>query len=557
MHINDFIVGPATSVTNWSPYIATAIAAADEGEVIHFDAMSYPIEDPIVLGTGSGSAYSDKNSIRLQGVGLPFFRQNGGSPLGDNGTRFVWTGEAGATVVTIAGPCVGNDISDIIIDGQNEAAVCLKLVSSSLGNFDRVAVTNFTECGVRLTTIDAVQIGGQTEMLTTAENRFGTLWMNGAEEEANVVTCLDLDAHEDGAGVTRNHFDAVYSLIRRNGSTGRRFGFADQNSFQSYVNTCVGMAEEIEDLPLTTTATRLYAVTAFGGVFPQHNVDDGHYDSGQDCQDVIVEGAGIQGGHYGGLGTALDLQQQLTLDAAKVYRRSYSARGAYPNGGFLTESGLLIADRPFRNAILNGFFEVLSGGRSFVNPGSGAPLADGFSLGYDGTAAVTATVVDIAPGENDFPRQVRCRRYLELAFTGGTSTFRFLRARVPDARTYRGSITALSVWGRLSSGASAELTSRIERRFGTGGAPSAADAVADMTLKGLTGAWSRPVWHLQMNDDAGKTYGTAEDDYIDVLIGLPTSGTFTIQLAMPQWEVGCDATLPEYRHPKLEEILVG
>lgn len=545
----------ATNLSLLNAAIAT-IGATGGGE-IHFGPYLYNFAGSINLGNGTDTSYSTINGVRLRGTGLPFFRQGGGSPLLGNSTRFKYTGTAGGRLLRILGPCVSNDCTDIILDGNNLAVTCLQLVSASLGQFDRLAATNFTVTGVGVTSINALSISGSTnEMLTSVENRFGLLWINGVGYMNATVTCLDLDSLPGGAGVTRNHFEAVYTTIWRDGSTARRFGFADQNTFGSFVNSCFTPIV-LPESASTTAATRLYGVPAFGGIFPQHQVDKGHYDSGQGCEDIIIEGTpGIPGGHDGGMGTRLDQQLPMNLGAAKVYRRVYHAQGYYPRGGFRTESGLLITDRAFRNPILNGFFEITTGGKTFVNPVSAAALTDTHCLRYDGTATVTVSILDIDPGETELPRSNRVRRFMRLAFTGGTSTtFRYMALQIPDARTFRGCGSVLSCWARVTAGSASLTKGRIERNFGTGGSPSTTDGTEDATAFALTSAWSWPRWRVDLPDDAGKTYGTADDGYINVFIGLPLTGTFTVDIAMPQWEVGYDATLAEYRHPKLEAVL--
>jgi hypothetical protein len=149
INVDDYgAVGNCVTPVDDSAAIQNAINADTAGQPIYFPKQCYAIAHPLTIGNGSGSAISTVNGIVLQGSGNIALGFNGSNT---NGTRLLWTGASGATMVTFQGPGSGFGFKDIVFDANNLAATGVSLISTRSSSYDNFGVWNFTNTGISMT----------------------------------------------------------------------------------------------------------------------------------------------------------------------------------------------------------------------------------------------------------------------------------------------------------------------------------------------------------------------------------------------------------------------
>ncbi len=189
----------------------------------------------------------------------------------------------------------------------------------------------------------------------------------------------------------------------------------------------------------------------------------------------------------------------------------------------------------YRQAIINGNFDVWQRGTSFVNPINTQYLADRWFLGLVSSAwAATASQKAFTVGQTDVPNNPKF--YLELNITTSTTTYVAISQRIENVRTFSGTTCTLSFWAKVASGTIAVAPNLIQN-FGSGGTPSTPVTTAG-TGKTLTTSWQKFTQTFTLPSIAGKTLGTNGDDSIQVQFILPNSTVTTIHLAQVQLNEG-------------------
>jgi len=199
----------------------------------------------------------------------------------------------------------------------------------------------------------------------------------------------------------------------------------------------------------------------------------------------------------------------------------------------------------FRNAIINGNFDIWQRGTSFSSPANGTYTADRWLITYDGSGA-TRTIsqnlfvvgsTEAAPGASF---------YLEHAQTvaGSGAAYNTLIQRIEGVRTFEGQTVTLSFYAR---GASAALTlpSIIFRQnFGAGGSAFVDTTVAANVV--IAGTYfAKYTYTVTLPSISGKTVGSG--DSMELILFLPINTTFNFHLASVQLEPGSVATPFEQR----------
>lgn len=527
--------------------ITNAIAQAFTAGVrqLVFQGLEYNISSTILLGNGDVGALSTKNGLSLVGAGAPMVRLKDGGPtsLRQSGTRFKWIGSAGGTMVDISGPCFGNDIRDIALNGNDLAANGLHLTSANRGQFPRITISDFTNNGLVLTTRSIESIGSVTEGLATVGNTFYQLEVDGNDGPTGVV-CISLAGYAgsatNGIDSTRNVFHDTYLIVNRVGGTGIRCAFTDQNTFNNITMSGFGTANGAQ------ASVRLVGTnTVPGGFhFPQNIRFTGNVDIGQQLPVVVDESGGTVGGGNEVYGTTL-FDQQVVPRWPEIKRVDFSAfeNGDFPNGGFRGEGGLTVLERAWRNQLLNARMERATAGTSIVNPGSGQALLDKWFLSFDGSVTVTVSRQRFTTGQDDVPYEPRYFMRIAVSAASG-NTFFYVGQQVPSAEVLEGRSTALSAF--MKADATRAVGARLEQNFGTGGSPSSLTGTTAAT-QNLSTSWARFAYEITPPSTAGKTLGSNGDDVVNVLFSLPLNTALTIDIALPQWEAGRIDTASDLR----------
>lgn len=196
-----------------------------------------------------------------------------------------------------------------------------------------------------------------------------------------------------------------------------------------------------------------------------------------------------------------------------------------------------------RNLIINGAMQVWQRGTSKSLTTSDYFIADRW-INYIGTAgAGTASQQAFTVGQTDVAGEPEF--YLRHAQTTGASSAPNIQHRIEGVRTGAGQSVTLSFYAKVASG-TLTIDPIFRQYFGTGGSPSSAvdNTPTDITV---TTSWQKFERTIVLASINGKTVGTDGNDAIQIRLQLPTSTTFTLDIAQVQLEVGDTATPFEHR----------
>lgn len=202
----------------------------------------------------------------------------------------------------------------------------------------------------------------------------------------------------------------------------------------------------------------------------------------------------------------------------------------------------------FRNAIINGSFDIWQRGTSFSNPGNTAYTADRWTHVFNGTGATRVfSRQTFTLGQTDVPGEPTYFFRFNQSVAGSGGTFNVLSQRVEGVRTFAGQQVTLSFWAKAA--ASITMPSiQLEQSFGTGGSPSS--TVFSLLIGNLVigTSWTKYAYTITLPSISGKTLGSDNNDQLIVSLALPTNTTFTFDIAQVQLEAGPVAT-PFERRP--------
>jgi hypothetical protein len=215
-------------------------------------------------------------------------------------------------------------------------------------------------------------------------------------------------------------------------------------------------------------------------------------------------------------------------------------QGASINGGPLAG---------FRNAIINGNFDIWQRGTSSTSTTSGIiPTADRWrAVTASGSGrAVTYSQQLFANGQTDVPGNPKYFFRWDETTAGSSYTIKRLAQRIESVATFSGEQVTLSFYAKASS--TITLPSLvIAQDFGSGGSPSAAALTTVTSNVSVGTSWVHYSYTITVPSISGKTLGTDGNDCLEIRINLPFSGTFTFDIAQVQIEPGPVATTFERR----------
>ena len=191
-----------------------------------------------------------------------------------------------------------------------------------------------------------------------------------------------------------------------------------------------------------------------------------------------------------------------------------------------------------KNAIINGDFSIWQRGTSFNNNG-GTYLADRFVATGSGTAA-TMSQQSFTPGTAPVTGY-EGKFYLRWDQSSAATATQTLMQRIESAKTFGNQSVTFSFWARVNSG-TPSLNIKSFQNFGTGGSPSSSAITTLASGVTLTSSWARYSYTFTNPSVAGKTFGTAGNDYLAFYIEFPNSGTWQIDTWGWQAEAGSVAT---------------
>jgi hypothetical protein len=195
----------------------------------------------------------------------------------------------------------------------------------------------------------------------------------------------------------------------------------------------------------------------------------------------------------------------------------------------------------FRNAIINGGFDIWQRGTATVSANGSYP-ADRWLLQVDGSGATRAVGQQtFTPGNAIAGYEPAYFLRYNQSVAGSGATFNILDQRIEDVRTYAGQVVTVSFWAKAS--ATTTIDSSIQQVFGSGGS-SEISGLSSGNIT-LTTSWVRYSYTGTLASISGKTIGT--NSFAAFRINFPRNATFVVDIWGVQIEKGSIATPFEQR----------
>lgn len=235
---NILAYGADPSLPDNSSFINAAILAmgAAGGGIVDVPAATFNITHTVLFGNGTPTANSTVNNVFLRCAGTA-----SSFSTGINGTRLLWNGAPGGTMMQFAGGGVGGGIlGALLLDGGGIAATGLDVVHWNAGTFATWSVRRCTGIYTQLRTQTVPDtLGG------IRDNTFGTYMTDTVPAGA---TGISIDALTSTSDALQNSFGIIDIPMSGTGATGMVLGYADFNYFgivdlscQSPLTTSIGI----------------------------------------------------------------------------------------------------------------------------------------------------------------------------------------------------------------------------------------------------------------------------------------------------------------------------
>ncbi|MDT3721412.1 phage tail protein [Pseudomonas oryzihabitans] len=211
---------------------------------------------------------------------------------------------------------------------------------------------------------------------------------------------------------------------------------------------------------------------------------------------------------------------------------------------FAAVSSNVIGQLGLRNRLINPSFYYWHRGATRTLSGQGLYIADRFIANSgSGVCTVAGRVHGAGSGLGI--------SYLNWQQTTASSNSPSLTQRVESVRTLEGKKATFSLSG--SASVALNCTVILRQYFGSGGSPSATvdTVVGSITLQNV----GRQSITFDVPSINGKTIGTNTDDFLEILLLMPSGATFTFNTWDWQLEEGAIATPFEIRPLALELML--
>jgi hypothetical protein len=207
----------------------------------------------------------------------------------------------------------------------------------------------------------------------------------------------------------------------------------------------------------------------------------------------------------------------------------------------------------FRNAIINGNFDIWQRGTSFT----AGFAADRWLMAVGGSSQTTSRQSFVL-GQTDVPGEPMffCRNVVS-SVAGAANSARIIQ-RVEGARTFAGQQITASFWAKAD--ATKSISFELGQDFGSGGSPSAGVPGAIVSKVSLTTQWQKFVVTGALPSISGKTLGLDGNSFVNMTFWFDAGSDFnartdslghqsgTFDIAQVQVEAGPVAT-PFERRP--------
>ena len=208
----------------------------------------------------------------------------------------------------------------------------------------------------------------------------------------------------------------------------------------------------------------------------------------------------------------------------------------------------------FRNAIINGNFDIWQRGTSFSAPEFGSDRW----YNLRGVSSCTMSRQAFTLGQTDVTGEPTYFCRMAVTSSAGAGSFAVLAQPIEDVRTFAGQSATISFYAKAD--ASKTIALELRQDFGSGGSPSLpVDSIGTQKFT-LTTSWQKFTATISIPSISGKTIGTNNNSKIDMNIWFDAGSSFnsrtdtlgqqsgTFDIAQVQVEAGSVAT-PFERRP--------
>lgn len=572
-HIKDFL-DPSRAVHESFNLAFQAVGEDDTyaAKILSLDPVFYDIEDTIVMGDGDDLTQpSLYHGITVQGVGGSQERLRRAIELSGKMSTIRWQGDLAGRMWDIRGPTAGMSILDVFLEGNTNrvaegeltpagADYLLRVKSLQGGKLrlhgggGRNTLFEFNTSSIPNDVID--DFDGYAARGTTLND----IWIN-----------FDANEYVDGYGVTGVLIDGQGNLVPdpdpcknvfsiwgyvnqtvnplltdtcpdfvsgQRGGIGLDIRFADSNVFRNLwfqsagTDTGVGTSIMLRGRRIPDLST--------GAVYPIHNDFGTKWQAGQGLP-LRVDNSQHMPAGANTFGT-----QEVDGETAPTWPVNVVASGTKPESvtepapiNYISRWGLQHLRDEDRNQILNSGYI-----RAFYNAGP-ITIANGPSnklfdanqwFEFDGSVTGTVTRLQPTLGQTEVPFGPAFGIRINVTAASGNTGFAFVNA-VENLLKFGGRKCNYSAFMKATSNISTDI--RIAQVFGTGGAPSAPVVVnSTQGIQTVTTTMKRLRWQFDQPSLTGKTLGSNLDHYNKVSMALPLNAAFTLDIWIPQFELG-------------------
>lgn len=162
----------------------------------------------------------------------------------------------------------------------------------------------------------------------------------------------------------------------------------------------------------------------------------------------------------------------------------------------------------YRQAIINGNFDIWQRGTSFTTVGYSADMWRISNL----NGSFTTSRQSFTVGQTDVPNNPKYFFRTVKTTAGGADDYHIIRHRIEGVRSFAGKNITLSFYAKAD--ASKNITIEFEQNFGTGGSPSSPVSTIGVNKIALTTSWAKYTITVAIPSISGKTLGTNGNDFL-------------------------------------------
>jgi hypothetical protein len=174
----------------------------------------------------------------------------------------------------------------------------------------------------------------------------------------------------------------------------------------------------------------------------------------------------------------------------------------------------------FRNAIINGNFDIWQRGTSFTASDYGADRWLNARIGSSSTMSRQAFTL----GQTDVPNEPTYFCRMAVTSSAAVGNYVFLQQSIEDVRTFSGQTVTVSFYAKAD--AAKPIATQLFQYFGTGGSPSEEVSSIGITKTTLSSTWQKVTVTAVVPSISGETLGSNNDHALLLRIWLDAGSNF-------------------------------